>query len=307
MNNKKLLYILLGLGIVYVLTQLFNSKKERSFDSQFLKLDTALVNKIVLHSASDDHKELILEKSNGDWWASQGGKKVQAETGSVDGIIKELSLINVKTILTESKVRHKEYEIEDEKGSRVEVYAGTKKLADFFVGKFGFNPQGNSMVSYLRKAGENKVFGVDGFQSMTFNQQFSNFRNKTITKLNTTDISSVSIQSNGTAHSLSKQGSTWSLDQKPVADSNAVQNYLNGLQALSGSDLIDQFQPAAPLHTAQIDANTKIDINIYASGDSLKPFIIHSSANKEVYFKEDSNGVFNSLIKGIGDLAKPKK
>ena len=99
------------------------------------------------------------------------------------------------------------------------------------------------MVSYLRKAGENKVFGVDGFQSMTFNQQFSNFRNKTITKLNTADISSVSILSNGTTHSLSKQGSTWSLDQKPVGDSNAVQNYLNGLQALSGSDLIDQFQP----------------------------------------------------------------
>lgn len=307
MNNKKLLYILLGLGIVYALTQLFNTKKERSFDSQFLKVDTSIVNKIVLHSISDDHKETVLEKSNGEWWASQGGKKVKAETGSVDGMIKEVSLINVKTILTESKDKHKDYEIDDEKGSRVEVYNGSKKLADFYVGKFGFNPQGNSMVSYLRKAGENKVYGVDGFQSMTFNQQFSNFRDKTISRLNASDITSVSINSNGNPHSLIKQGNAWILNQKPIADSNAVQNYLNSLQSLTGSDLIDQFPPSSPIHTAKIEGNNPVDINLYASGDSLKPFMIHSSVNRDVYFKEDSNGVFHTVFKGIQELEKTKK
>ncbi len=308
MNNKKLLYILLGLGILYALTQLFNTKKERSFDSQFLKIDTSLINKLVLHSVSDGHKEIVLEKSNAEWWASQGGKKIKAEAGSVDGMIKELALINVKTILTESKDKHKDYEIEDEKGSRVEVYNGSKKLADFYVGKFGFNPQGNSMVSYLRKAGENKVYGVDGFQSMTFNQQFSNFRDKTITKMNTAEISSVTINSNGAIQSLLKQGNSWSLNQNPVADSTAVQNYLNSLQSITGSELIDQFQPSTPLHTAKLEANNStVDINIYASGDSLKPFMIKSSANKEVYFKEDSNGVYHTLIKGLSDLSKLKK
>lgn len=307
MDNKKLLYLLLGLGVIYALTQLFNRKKDRSFDSEFLKVDTAAVNKIVLHTAGDNYKELILEKSGVAWTASQGGKKVNAETGSVDPLIKELALINVKSIMTESKDKHKEYEIDDEKGTRVEAFAGSKKVADIYVGKFGFNPQANSMISYVRKAGENKVYGIDGFQSMTFNQQFSNFRDKTISKVDSKDINGVSVQSGAVSNNLVKQGNSWALNQKPLTDSNAIQNYLNSLQNINGSELVDQFNAGSALHQAKIQTMDKtVDLSIYASGDSLKPFMIKSSVNNDVYFKEDSNGVYNTLIKGLLDLGVKK-
>lgn len=300
MNNKKLLIILVALGLIFLLTQLFNQKKERSFKSELVRIDTATVTKLILNSQADAHKETILEKKDGQWVAGQGALNVPVIEGGVDGLLKELTAINVKSVATQSKERWKEYEIDDSTGSRVQVFAGNKKLVDFYSGKFGFNPQANSMISYIRIAGEPEVYAVDGFQSMSFNPSFINFRDKTIVQITPDDLSQLKIKTGNDIQVLSKTNNQWSLDDKTKVDSAIIAEYLQGLRQINGTEIVDNYQPVLPAtHEMELIANGKtIAVKIFPSGDSVKPFMINSSFHPEIYFREDSAGVYNSLITG---------
>lgn len=305
LSNKKLLYLFLGLLSIFALTQLFNTKKDRSFKSELLKVDTSLVNKIVIHSSTDNHKETILTKSGtSDWTATQNQKTVPVVPGTLDGILKELPLMKIKSIATQSKDRYNEYEINDSVASHIEVFAGSKKVADFYSGKFGFNPQTNSMLSYIRVKDDPNVYTTDGFQSMTFNAAFSTFRDKNILKVSADQIQKINALSNNNKLDLVKSGTLWSLNGNILKDSTAIQNYLNSIQSLSGQDLIDDFsKPGSPTHSATVDASgSTFTIDLYPSGDTLKPFMVHSSANPDVYFKEDSSNTFRTVFGGITNL-----
>ncbi|MEO5581124.1 MAG: DUF4340 domain-containing protein [Saprospiraceae bacterium] len=305
MSNRKLLYLFLGLLLIFAITQLFNTKKDRSFKSELLKVDTSLVNKIVIHSTADNHKETILTKSRtSDWTATQNQKTVPVVPGTLDGILNELPFMKIKSIATQSKEKYNEYEIGDSAASHIEVFAGSKKVADFYSGKFGFNAQTNSMISYIRLKDDSNVYATDGFQSMTFNAPFSSFRDKNILKVSADQIQKISAISNTNKLDLVKSGTTWSLNGVPLIDSTAIQNYLNSIQSLSGQDLIDDYsKPGSPSHSAIVDAaGIAITVDLYPSGDTLKPFMIHSSANADVYFKEDSSNTFKTIFGGITNL-----
>lgn len=312
MNNKKLLYILIALGLIFLLTQLFNQKKERSFKSEMIALDTSVITRIILNPSAESHKEIILDKSGSQWTAQQDNLKVPVAEGSVEGILRELVSIKVKAIATQSKDRWSEYEIDDSTGSRVQVFSGGKKSADFYSGKFGFNPQANNMISYLRLAGEPQVYAIDGFQSMTFNTSFSNFRNKILVQVRENDISRIKMNVGGNSQILSKTGQNWELDGNLILDSTLVTTYLQGIQNLNGTEIVDGFTPHTPANPElELTTDSKtFMIKVFPSGDSVKPFIFNSSFNPEVYFKEDSAGVYQSLITGWKTLqikVAPKK
>lgn len=307
-SNKKLLLLFLGLLLVFALTQLFNSKKDRSFKSELLRVDTASVNKIIIHSASDHHQETVLSRSGSKiWTATQNGKTVPAIPGSVDGILKELPVMKVKSIATQSKDKWNEYEITDSIASHIEVYAGDKKLADFYSGKFGFNPQAQSMLSYIRLKDDPAVYVVDGFQSMTFNAAFNSFRDKTISSFGPNEIDKVGISVQGSKSELVKSAQGWLLNGQGLKDSSALQNYINSILSLNGVDIVEAGSTTStPLHSASLVAGDKnVNLDLYSSGDSLKPFLVHSSANADVYFKEDSAGVYKTVIGGLLNLMKP--
>lgn len=305
MNNKKLIYILLALLAIWGLSQLFNRKQDRSFKSEIIKADTARIDKIILHPLTDQHKEIILEKKSGAWSVTQNGKTVPAEAGSAENLLRELPSIKVKSITTQNKDHWKDYEIDDSTASHVQAYASGKLITDFYTGKFSFNPQAQNMISFIRISGDPSVYAVDGFQSMTFNVNFANFRNKTISKADAGQINKVTIQSGSNAHQITKENNMWLIDGH-AADSSLVQNYVNSLQNLSGSDILDQASVANPIHSIHIESsNAPIKIDVYPSGDTLKPFLIASTANAGVYFKEDSSNTYRTAIKGLNDLLKP--
>lgn len=304
MNNKKLLYILIALGLIFLLTQLFNQKKERSFKSELVAVDTSSVTRLILNPHSEGQKEIILERVGQQWTAEQGGLKVPAAGGAVESILRELVSIKVKSIATQSKDRWKEYEIEDSTGSRVQAFSGNKKLIDFYSGKFGFNPQANSMISYIRINGEPQVYSVDGFQSMSFNPVFSNFRDKSLLQIKENEVTQIKMNQGGAVQILNKTNQRWSLDGNLIADTLAVPGYLQGIQNLSGTDIVDGYTPGVAA-TQEFELTTdqkSITLKVFPSGDSLKPFIFHSSSNPNVYFKGDSTGVFQSLISGWKSL-----
>ena len=124
MNNKILLLIFVGLLVVWGLSQMNSGKRDRSFKTDLIQIDTASVTTINLYPKTDEQKEITLSKENGTWIATQGMVTTKANQSAVQSLLGNLNLIKTKRVAAKKQEKWKDYEVEATSGSRVKVYAG---------------------------------------------------------------------------------------------------------------------------------------------------------------------------------------
>ncbi len=305
MNNKKLLLVFLGLLGIFLVSQFGFKQKTRSFKTELIQIDTATISSIRLYPKGNNQEEIILKKEGATWIATKGNITTKANRGAITSLLKNLALIQTKRVAAKNSEKWKDYEVEEGSGNRVKVYAGSKLLEDFIVGRFHFNQQTRQGISYVRLASENEVYAVEGFLSMTMGQGFDSYRNRQILTIKPTDITQISINSQGIVQTYSKLGNTWSSDGTPI-DSTQMATYLNGIQYLTGSDFIDDFNVSQATSqrykTLSLEGNNigePILVTAYRDTTRTPPYIIHSSINSDGYFSSDENGVYEKLFKKL--------
>ncbi len=311
MNNKTLLIILVGLVVVYGLTQLFSGKKDRSFDTDLVKIDTSTVTKVVVFPKADDFAEVTLTREGSNWIITKGDLTTIATSNNVNSLLGQLSLIKTKRIAAKNSEKWVDYEVEDDKATRLQVYAGTKLLRDFMIGRFSFNQQTRQATSFVRLTGEDEVYAVDGFLSMSLGQGFDAYRNKEILNVAQADFTGLDFRLEDYMFSFNKSGKDWVMnnDINIPLDSALMYNLLNNIQNVSGSEFIDDFDPVQSQNLLQksltVNANNLIEpivIHCYADTSREKPFVIHSSQNEEAYFASDSTGVYTRLFERVNEV-----
>ena len=302
MNNKKLLLIFLGLLGIYLISQYGFKPKTRSFKTELIQIDTTNVNSIFLYPKNDNHEEIILKKEGTDWIASQGNITTKANQGAITSLLKSLSLIQTKRVAAKNAEKWKDYEVEESNGSRIKVYADSELLEDFIVGRFNFNQQTRQGISYVRLTNEKEVYAVDGFLSMTMGQGFDAYRNRQLLAIKPADITHISIDTEGLTETYSKIGNEWSSNGNPI-DSAQMATYLNGLQYLSGSEFVDDFDElqanSLRYQTVSLEGNNMSEpvlVTVYRDTSRTPPFIIQSSINSDSYFSSDENGIYEKLF-----------
>jgi Domain of unknown function (DUF4340) len=299
MNNKTLALAFGALLLIYLLTKLLGGNKERSFDPNIVSIDTASVNKIIVHPAQGQ-ASFEINKTGLDWQLQRGTEQFQATSSAVLGLLSNLTAVNADRIVTKSEERYKDYAVDQEGGTRIELLNGSKKIGDLVVGRFNFNQATRSGVSYLKKFDEPEVYSVDGFLSMSLAQGFDNYRNKTLTSLNSPDLTKITLEENGSGISLIKPDSTWRYSTGAIADSAGVANYLNTVRSVTGSSFVNGKQDMGQLlKVLKIEGNNMagaVQIDCYTSQDTTHHFVIHSSSNEEGYFFSDSSGIYSRLF-----------
>ena len=178
------------------LSQMNAGKRSRSFKTDLIQIDTASVTTINLYPKSDEQKEITLSKENGIWVAMQGTVTTKANQSAVHSLLSNLQLIKTKRVAAKKPDKWKDYEVEETNGSRVKVYAGSQLLEDFIVGRFSFNQQTRSGLSFVRLTNADEVYAVDGFLSMTMSQGFNSYRIKDFLTLNKDNITGISLTNN---------------------------------------------------------------------------------------------------------------
>lgn len=310
MNNKNLLIIFAALLGIYGLTKVFSGKKDRSFDTNLITVDTAAVTQIVIDPKAPEEQEITLKKEATGWIASNGTLNVKATQTSVNTILGNLLLIKTKRIAAKKPEKWKDYEVTDSLGTRVQVYEKGKLAEDFIVGRFSFNQQARSGISFIRLNGENEVYAIDGFQTLTFGQGFNSYRDKSILQLKPEmEITEFSYErSDSAALNFLKVDGQWQINGNPL-DSAKVASYLNGIRTISGTDFADDFDEIQAdnyrYKTLTIKGNNILDplvVQAFQDTTKEKPFIIRSSQNQEAYFASDSTGVVQQLFKNVGEL-----
>lgn len=303
MDNKILGIIFLALLALYLLTRVFSRQPEKTFRSELVQVDTALVDKIELYPKAEAGQTVTLERNGGQWVVTDGNITAPAISNAVASVLGQLHLMKAKRVVAKKEEKWKDYEVDEGSGARVKAYVGGEAVADFMVGRFNFNQQARTALSYVRLTEEEEVYAVDGFLSMTFGQDIDAFRNKQILKLdNGEEVSALQLQTNGNAINFQKDGTTWTYNGTAL-DSTKIAGYLSGLRYVAGNTFADGFSPVGtPEQSLLVQTGTKqITVNAYRYAAGEQDFAIQSSQYPEAYFASDSSGIYSRLF---GDLTK---
>lgn len=305
MKNNNLLYIFLGLLAIYGISQLFNTQPERSFKAELIQVDTAKVDLISVDPKGEENKPYTLKRENGAWIASQDNINAKANSAAINALLKTILEIKTKQIAAKSPEKWPEYEVAEGSGSLIKVSSGSKVLEEFIIGRFSFDQQAKTATSYIRLKGEDEVYAVDGFLSVSLGQNFDTYRNKELLALKPEmDITAFSFETPEGQANFTRQDGQWLLNGETPLDSTKVANYLNGLKSLSGSTFADDFDDANAdnlkfkTFTAKGNNITEpLSISCYRDTTRERPFVFQSSQNTEAFFDSDSTGLFKTIFK----------
>ena len=302
MNNKTLLYIFGALLLLYLGSRIFGGNKKSSFDPQVVAVDTARVTQINLFPKAEEGRQVSLTKRNGSWLAKMNDLEVPATSAQVKSVLAQMLDIKAKRVVSRSQENWPTYEVDAANGSRVQVLAGDKTVADFIVGAFKFDQATRSASSYMRSADGDEVYVVDGFMGMQFNQGFGAFRNKELVKFTREDLVQIELTSAGQDPiGLQNIDGDWFFAGMEELDSTKMAGYVTSLSNVFGSDFDDSFDAAAtaPLKQLRLNLNNStepVTIACYPGNSTETPFILHSNLNEIGYFPSDSAGIYDRVF-----------
>lgn len=300
LNTTTLIIILVILGGLILFNKFYKSKKEEStFRNEFVKIDSASVSQISIFPKVEQFKEIKLVK-NGSAWELQNDKiKTAADSNAVHNLISSFADMKSLSLAGQDKLSWGELQVDDTSGTKIKITAGDKTYT-MVVGKFGFNPNSRSGITYIRHADEEAVYAVDGFLSFTVNQGFSTWRNKTFIQGNKDSWTSLTFTYPGdSSFVLSKEATGWMVNGQP-ADSAKAAQYLSTLSNMPGGGFVDSYTPSStPIYSLTINGMNQSPISVVAyPADSVQKLILHSSLNKDAYLSEGQSNLAGRIFLG---------
>ena len=310
-DNKRLLYLLLGLIAILFLTVVIKIPKEKAtLKSNIVQFDTSEVNKIILYPRISNGNAVEFDRNMNNWTVQQGSIVSATQAGAVQNIFRDVLSIKPQSLAAKNKSKWKEFELTDSLATRVKFMDKKEKtLADLMIGKFTYKQQdnpysgsgGNNMqiTSFVRLYNEQEVYAIDGLLSFSFNLKFDDWRNKTFIKSNKNDITNLHfIYPADSSFNLTKKGNVWQIASQN-ADSTKVSDYLISLGMLNGENFKDNYKSSlSPVCQLLVEGNNLLSFSVKCfKGDGIDEYILNSSLNPNVYFTTQKNGMFKKLFK----------
>jgi hypothetical protein len=320
-DNKKLLYLLIGLIAILLLTVVIKIPKERAtLRSKIVEFDTSEVNKIILYPRVSIGNAVEFNKNNNKWKVQQGNIVSATQEGVVQNIFSDVLRIKPQSLAAVSKSNWKEFEVTDSLATRIKFLDRKGKiLADLMIGKFNYRQPDNTyagyggnniqVTSFVRLYSEQNVYAVDGLLPFSFNSKFDDWRDRTFIKSDKNNITSIRfVYPSDSSFSLIRKDKVWQIGDK-TADSTSTANFLVSLGILNGENFKDDFKPIlSPVYQVFIEGNNLLSITVKCfKGDGTDEFIFNSSLNPEVYFTTKKDGIFEKLFKPKNYFLKQEK
>jgi hypothetical protein len=188
--------------------------------SPLAKIDTGTVTKVVIDSqegkGDDRHKQhivLIRGEAEGDaepTWSLEEPVKTDANQAAAKTLIEKIGSLEVIDVASEMPSSHEDLEVTDDAGIKVQVYAGSDRVAHFILGK---STAGHSM---MRLPDQDIVYRLQGSLRYVFGRRTADWRDKQIFDFDREQISHIELRDeNGTfafARDTSKNDAEWTIE-----------------------------------------------------------------------------------------------
>ncbi|NOX46129.1 MAG: DUF4340 domain-containing protein [Chlorobi bacterium] len=321
LNTKTLVVLLVIVLGIYFLTGMFEND-DRTFKSDLVSVDTAEITKIVISPKIGGGDEIIFTKTGSDWDLKSAGKSYKSDKSTIKNILVKLSILRPERVAATDKSKWKDYEVTDSTSTKVTLYSGDKVESEIYVGKFSYTqppktqgmPQQRGqgkMSTYVRLAGEDEVYVVDGFLKMDIQPKVDAYRDKTLVATKTEDLTKLSFSyPNNDNFTLNLVGNKWMIDGME-ADSTKTVKYLHKLRRVSSSNFMDDAKALSqtPTHSVKIEGNNMIPVEIkaYPIMDTVNLFIMTSSINPDAKFSGGKNKLFDKVFPSKEDFFPKEK
>lgn len=305
MNNRNLLFIFLAALALYFGGQYWRQHRTAAFDPLIVAVDTTQIDRIQFVPATGPQDGYELTHNPEGWKATKGTIVISPKPEVLSSILKSLAQLNANRIVTSDKAKYLEYEIDETKAGRVTAWKGNTKLADIFVGGFRFDQATRSASSFVRLANHDEVYEVEGFSGMGLKARFDQLRNKTLVNVPADALTAVEWTGpSGQKKTITKEDNHWNFAGMEAVDSTRFATYLNQLTGTNGayfSDLtsVQGYTLAEQLTLQGANLPAPITISAYDSRDTLKPYLIQSTANPDAIFTSDSIGIYKRIFSDL--------
>ena len=316
LNTKTLVILLVIVVGIYLLAGMFEND-DRTFRSDLVSVDTAKITKIVITPKIEGGDEITFTKTGSDWDLKSAGKSYKSDKNTIKNILTKLSILRPERVAATEKSKWKEYEVTDSTSTKVTLYSGDNVESEIYVGKFSYTQppkvegmpqqQGQGKMStYVRLAGEDEVYVVDGFLKMDIQPKVDAYRDKTLVTANTEDLTKLSFNyPNNDNFTLNLVDNKWMVNGME-ADSSETIKYLHKLRRVSSTNFMDDAKPLSqtPTHSVKIEGNNMIPVEIkaYPIMDTVNLFIMTSSRNPDAKFSGGKNKLFEKVFPSKEDF-----
>jgi hypothetical protein len=309
LSIKTLGIIFLALLVIVAVFLIYDAKHgDSSFSDNIASVDTAKVTSIIINPKSFNHKEVKIYKEGSSWKVNlTGNKTVTVPYQKVQELLIQFTTIKPISVAAQSPDKWKEFKVDDS-GTRVKVFEGNKTTLEMTIGKFTYQ-QPRSMTSYIRVAGDNNVYLVNGFLDFTFNHDVDYFRDDNVIKDDFANWNKLTFTYPAdSSYQLVKTNNRWEINGKAV-DSAKVYRYLNSVSNISIPSFINN--PAESLfskakYTLTIQSSALGIINVSAFEDSTALAIV-SSQHKETFFNGKIADAWKRIYIGKNSLLNKGK
>lgn len=292
--NPKILGIafVVLLALVLIVQYTGSQRGERSFKSELIPFTADEINEVQI--APDNSDSYSLVKEGDSWKVRQGNRLYTANENRVSQVLDQLANLKVNQVVATSPDNWGQYQVSDSLATQVEVNAGDESVG-LRIGKLNFDRRTRSAVSYVRQAGDDNVYGVDGFLKMTFGRDVNAYRQRALVSLSGgATLSKISFAHPAdSSFVLEKNNNQWMIEGR-VADSASVAGYINKIKNLKGSTFADVEEPdmSNPMHKVSIEGEQQIAVSVKQIDGE---WIIHSSLTPDAYFL-DSQGTLRRKL-----------
>jgi hypothetical protein len=312
LNNKTLLIIFAVLALLAVIVMIYdNHKGERTFKSELFKVDSAAVTSITIYPKGKGGEMLKLSKAGNGWEIVSGKKRFPADSGVVRNILQSLAHVAPERVAGTDQSVWKTFEITDSASARVVVEQGNKITADFRTGKLSFSQDRNgqynggnrnmSVKSHIRVAGDDRVYVVDGWLSVMFSDNPSQYRNRVVFKMDKKLVTKLTFVYPGdSSFVLARNDSKWTVNNLP-ADSATTDRFLNSIVNTSSSEFADD-GAIFPVYryTLKIEGSNMTPIEVNGAFDAgSKKYYVRSNVNHSAIFGSSTPNLFNQVFPPI--------
>ncbi|MCK4655449.1 MAG: DUF4340 domain-containing protein, partial [candidate division Zixibacteria bacterium] len=195
----------------------------------FLGVDTSEVDKITIGRLGG---ATILTRASGNWYLMEGEEHRTADPNAAQQLIDILGDMKVGNVISDNPENQIKFQVDTLTGFTVSLYSGDNLLSAVVIGKMA-----DYMHTYVRLRDESKVYIADGMMSQLFNRAPSDWRNKTIFDVPTTQVYSVAFKFGDEHYQIIRTDTVWSLSEPPFnetfnADQDSVRMLLSALCAL---------------------------------------------------------------------------
>lgn len=298
-----LVLVLLVLLGIYFLTK--TSENVVSADRPFIQCDSAKVTEIKVESKDG----IAVLTKRGEEWVVSSGMEYPANKKNVGDALSKLGQMKKLTQITDKADRYAEFEVDDATAAKVSVTQQGKTVI-FLLGKSGSTMQ----TSFARLQGSKEVWEIGGNYAGVLKRRPSDWRDKTITDFNMSDIRKVSLVYPKETLTVSLEDTTWKVNTGKtefVSDKSFVERLTRMISKISTVEFADTLPPDAfnnpDLHlVAELSTGDPVDFKLIPKDAEASQYYLRKAGARTdfVIYK----ATFTALAKKAEDFkAKPEE